>query len=86
MNKAEGDNAIISQMERWSILSNVVNFVHYSRHPKNFCNLDIRAVDPKRHMKLCNKEEERQILYFNFGDNPEKLKREYLDMCEGIQK
>ena len=35
VNKAERDNTIISQMEQWSILSNVVNYVQYNRHPKN---------------------------------------------------
>ena len=62
VNKAERDNTIISQMEKWLILSNVVNYVQYNRHPKNFYYLDIRAVDQKRHKKIYNKEEERQIL------------------------
>ena len=61
-------------MEQWSILSNVGNYVQYNRHPKNFYNLDIRAVDKKRHKNIYNKEEERQILQLNFGDTPEKLK------------
>ena len=84
VNKAERDNTIISQMEQWLILSNVVNYVQYNRHPKNFCNLDIRAVDKKRYKKLYNlynKEEERQILELDFGDTPEKSKGEYLDIC-----
>ena len=34
---------------------------------------------------MCNKEEEKQILELDFGDTPEKLKWEYLDMYEGIQ-
>ena len=71
-------------MEQWSILSNVVNYIQYDRHPKNYCKLDIRAVDQKSHKKICNKEEERQILELDFGNTPEKLK-ECLDMYEGIQ-
>ena len=35
-------------------------------------------------MKICNKEEERQILELDFGNIPEKLCGEYLDMYEGI--
>ena len=42
VNKAERDNTILSQMEQWSILSNVVNYIQYHRHPKNFYNLDIK--------------------------------------------
>ena len=35
-NKVEKDNTIISQMGWCSILSNVVNYVQYDRHPKFF--------------------------------------------------
>ena len=52
VNKAERDNTIISQMEQWSILSNVANYVQYNRQPKNHYNLDIRAVDQKRNKKI----------------------------------
>ena len=51
VNKAERDDTIISQMKQWSILSNVVNYVQYKRHPKDFYNLDIRAVGQNRHKK-----------------------------------
>ena len=33
MNKVEKDNVVISQMEQWSILSNIVNYVQYDRQP-----------------------------------------------------
>ena len=68
VNKAERDNTIISQTEQWSTLSNIVNYDQYNRHPKNFYNLNIRAVNQKRHKKLYNKEEKRQILELDFGD------------------
>ena len=71
-------------MEQWSILSNVVNYMQYDRHPKNFYNLDIKAIYQKNDMKIQNKEEERQMLELDFGNTPEKLKGEYLDMYEGI--
>ena len=72
-------------MEQWSILSNVVNYIQYNGHLKNFYDLDMRAVDQKKHKKIYNKAEERQILQLDFGDSPEKLKGEYLDMYEGIE-
>ena len=62
VNKAERDNTILLQMEQWSILSNMVNYIQYDRHPKNFYNLDIKAIDQKRHKNIHNKEEERQML------------------------
>ena len=38
VNNAEKVDTILSQMEQWSILSNVVNYKQYRRHPKNFYN------------------------------------------------
>ena len=53
VNNAEKVDTILSQMEQWSILSNVVNYVQYDRYPKNFYNLNIRAVN-KRNEKRKN--------------------------------
>ena len=74
-------------MEQWSILSNVVNYVQYDRHLRNYYDLDIKAIDQKSHKKIYDKskEEETQILELDFGDTPEKLRGDYLDMYEGIQ-
>ena len=58
-------------------MGNVVNYIQYDRHPKNFYTLDIRAVDQKSHKKIYNKEEERQILELDFSNTPEKFKGEY---------
>ena len=52
--------------------------------PKNFHNLDIKAVDKRSYKKKHNKKEERQMLELDFGNTPEKLKEEYLNMYEGI--
>ena len=85
INKAERDNTILLQMEQWSTLGNVVNYIQYDRHHKHFYNLDIKAVEQRGHKKKHNKEEERQMLELGFGNTPEKLKGEYLDVYEGIQ-
>ena len=53
---------ITSQMEQWSILSQVGNYVQYDRNPKDFYDLDDRL-----------KEEDRQVLELDFGNNPDKL-------------
>ena len=42
----------MTQIEQWSILSNVVNYVQYDRNPKNFYVLDINTVDQKSHRKI----------------------------------
>ena len=86
-NKVEKENIITSQMEQWSILSNIVNYVQYDRHPRTFYDVDIKTIDLKSHKKIYDKfkEEERQILDLDFGNTPEKLRGDYLDMYEGIQ-
>ena len=74
-------------MEQLSILSNIVNYIQNNRHPKNFHNLNIKAVHKKRYKRKLSieKEEERHMLELEFGDTPEKLREEYLDVYEGIQ-
>ena len=74
-------------MEQWSILSNVVNYVEYDRHPRNIYDLDVRTIDLKIHKKIYERlmEEDRQILELDFvldylGDNPEKLREDHLEM------
>ena len=42
VNKAERDDIILSQMEEWSILSNMINYLQYDRHSKKFYDLDIK--------------------------------------------
>ena len=49
------DNANTSQMEKWSILSNVFNYVQYDRDPNNFYELKIKALDQKNHRKCMIK-------------------------------
>ena len=85
VNNAEQIYTILSQMDQWSILSNVVNYKQYDRHSKNFHNLDIKAVNQRNHKRRPNTKEERQMLELHFGDTPEKLKEENLDIYEGIQ-
>ena len=36
INSIDKENVITSQMDQWSILSNVVNYVQYDRNPYNF--------------------------------------------------
>ena len=67
--------------------SNVVNYVQYDRNPKNFYNLDVKAKDQKNLRRIYEilKEEVRQVLELHFGNNPDKLKGDYLDMYETVQ-
>ena len=44
-NNAERIEPLLVQMEQWSILSNTLNYIKYDKHPKNFHNLGISAVN-----------------------------------------
>ena len=87
LDEFDRDNIIASQMEQWSILSNIVNYVQYDRNPRGFYNLDIKAMDQKSHKKIYDrlKEEDRQAIELDFGDTPYKLKGEYLHMYDGVK-
>ena len=41
INNAEKIEPLLTQMEQWSILSNMLNYIQYDRHPKNFHNLEL---------------------------------------------
>ena len=86
VNNAEKVETVLSQMEQWSIFSNVVNYLQHDKHPNNFHNLDVRATNKEKYKRKTNIEnEERQMLGLDFWGMPEKLMGEYLDIYEGIQ-
>ena len=35
----------LSQMELWSILSNVINYVQYNKNPKNFHAISVKSTN-----------------------------------------
>ena len=52
INKVGKDDTIASQIEQWSIPSNVVNYIQYNWHPKICYNLDIKAVDSRSNKSI----------------------------------
>ena len=73
----------MAQMEQWSILSNMLNYIQYDRHPKNYSRLGISAVNTCG--KILGTIEERDIIELDFVPTPNILKEEYLDIYKGIQ-
>ena len=51
-------------MKQWLILSTTFNYVQYDRNPKDFYNLDIKALEQKNHRKIYDslKEQDRQVV------------------------
>ena len=80
---AEKIEPLLAEMEQWSILSNMLNYIQYDKHQENFYNLGIKAVNV---YKSCSDvKEEKNIVKIDVGPTPDILKEEYLDVCEGIQ-
>ena len=83
VNNAEKVEPLMTQMEQWSILSNVLNYVQHGKFHSIRHTLDIRAVNKYKH-KL-NTEGDREFRELDFGTMPLKLHEEYMDVYEGIQ-
>ena len=45
VNNAEKLEPLMTQMEQWSILNNVLNYIQYDKHPKSYHSLSINAVN-----------------------------------------
>ena len=71
------------QMEQWSILSNVLNYIQHDRYHTVSHTLNIKAVN--KHSVKSERKEEKEPVELDFGSMPLKLHKEYLDVHEGIQ-
>ena len=83
VSNAEKIEPLLAQMEQWSIWSDMLNYIQYDRHPKNYHRIGISAVNQCG--KILGTIEERDIIELGFGPTPKILKEEYLDVYEGIQ-
>ena len=82
VNNAEKIEPLMTQMEQWSILSNVLNYVQHSRLHSMSHMLDIKAVDKYKYRPNADNREFKEL---DFGATPQKLQEEYIDIYEGIQ-
>ena len=74
---------LMTQMEQWSILINILNDIQHGRNPVIDQNLSIRVVN--KYKGNSKAEEERENTELDFGVTPQILHEEYLDVDEGIQ-
>ena len=81
VNNAEKIESLMTQMEQWSILSNVLNYVQHSRLHSMSRTLDIKAVDKYKYRPNTDNREFKEL---DFGAIPQKLQEEYIDIYEGI--
>ena len=83
INNAERVDPLMTQMEQWSILSNILNYVQHNKYYISNHPLDIERIN-KHKDKLGTREEEESIK-LDFDETPLKLCEEYLDMYNDIQ-
>ena len=83
VNNAEKIEPLMTQMEQWSILSNILNYVQHCRFNSMKHTLDIKAVNRYKHK--ASTERGKEFRELDFGVTPQKLHEEYMDVYEGIQ-
>ena len=83
MNNVEKIEPLMTQMEQWSILSTVLNYIQHEKQHTLNQNLSIRAVN--RYKDNSKTKEERETTEVDFGITPQILHKEYFDVYEGIQ-
>ena len=83
VNNAEKIEPLLAQMEQWSSLSNMLNYIQYDKHPMNFHNSGISVVNVYKNGSDAKKE--KGMAEIEFGPTPDVLKEEYLNVYKGIQ-
>ena len=81
VNNAEKVEMPKTQMEQWSILSNLLNYVQHSKFNSMNHSLSVKPVN--RYKTKSN--EEREFREVDFGTVLQSLQDEYLDVYDGIQ-
>ena len=75
----------LSQMEQWSILSNVINYIQYSKNPKDFHSVTVGPVNNKKlNSVMKDKDKDDISLRVDLTDIPNGSKEEYLDRFKGV--
>ena len=81
VSNAERTEPLMTQMEQWSILSNILNYIQHSKFNSMNQSLNVKAVNRYK-VRL---DMEREFKELDFGPIPQKLQEEYLDIYDGIQ-
>ena len=81
VNNAEMIEPLMTQMEQWSIPSNVLNYLQHNRFHSINHTLDIKAVHKYKYKPNTDNREFKEL---DFGITPQKLQEEYMDIYEGI--
>ena len=80
VNNAERAEPLMTQMEQWSILSNILNYIQHTRFNAMDHTLDVKAVNRYK----IKPDMGREFKELDFGITPQKLQGEYMDTYEVI--
>ena len=83
INNAERIDPLMTQMEQWLILNNILNYAQHDRYYTSNHTLDVKTVN--KHKDKLDTGREEESIKLDFGDTPSKLWEEYLDVYDGIQ-
>ena len=83
VNNVERIDPLMTHMEQWSILSNILNYVQHNRQYIINHTLNIKTVN--KHKNKLDTKKEKELVELDFGSAPLKLHKEYLDVYEGIK-
>ena len=81
VNNAEKIEPLMTQMEQWPILSNILNYVQHSRFYSMNHTLDVKTVNKYKSKPNTDGREFKEL---DFGMTPQKLQEEYMNIYEGI--
>ena len=86
LNEVNKKEKVSTQMEDWSILSDHVKYVKHDDGLETFHKLNGNMLNYCQYKDLYQELKGKEILTVDvdFGNNPEKLKSEYLDVYEGV--
>ena len=80
VNNVERAEPLMTQMEQWSILSNILYYVQHSRFNSMDHTLDVKAMNRYK----IKPDMGREFKELDFCITPQKLQEEYMDIYEGI--
>ena len=83
VNNADRIEMSHSPMEQWSILSNVINYLQYSRNPLNFHFVTVKLAKLNKIVKI--KDNSKTLPKVNLIESSCRSREEYLDRYEGIK-
>ena len=77
--------SMLSQVEQWSIPSNVINYVQYSKNPKNFHTVSIKPANKnKNNVERREGEKDRIMSQISLMNTSDTLIEEYVNRYEGV--